>query len=105
MLQRAAPEDAELRLALGMRGGVSLAVWMGGVSLEIDRLRRKDSPYAQLLELTQSDPQVDVIAGTSAGGLNGALLATAVACNVSLAPLRSTWLDKGSFSRPAAQPA
>src|SRR4051812_50225319 len=30
----------ELRLALGMRGGVSLAVWMGGACSEIDRLRR-----------------------------------------------------------------
>lgn len=90
-------DHEELRLAAVMSGGVSLAVWMGGVSLEIDRLRRKDGPYAQLLDLTQSDPQVDVIAGTSAGGLNGALLATAVAYNVSLTPLRSTWLDKGSF--------
>jgi hypothetical protein len=29
----------ELRLALGMRGGVSLAVWIGGAVAEIDRLR------------------------------------------------------------------
>jgi hypothetical protein len=26
----------ELRLALGMRGGVSLAVWIGGACAEID---------------------------------------------------------------------
>ena len=29
----------ELRLALAMRGGVSLAVWIGGTCCEIDRLR------------------------------------------------------------------
>ena len=30
----------ELRLALAMRGGVSLAVWIGGAVSEIERLRR-----------------------------------------------------------------
>jgi hypothetical protein len=30
----------ELRLALGMRGGVSLAVWIGGACDEINRLCR-----------------------------------------------------------------
>jgi hypothetical protein len=36
----------ELRLALVMNGGVSLAVWMGGVAHEIDLLRRasQDGP-------------------------------------------------------------
>src|SRR5437667_12250215 len=75
----------ELRLALVMNGGVSLAVWMGGVTNEFDRARcdgrLNDSggPYAQLLDLFQSTLRIDVIAGTSAGGLNGALLGAAVA--------------------------
>jgi hypothetical protein len=30
----------EVRLALVLNGGVSLAVWMGGVTHEIDLLRR-----------------------------------------------------------------
>jgi hypothetical protein len=34
---------AELRLALAMRGGVSLAVWIGGACAEIDALRRAAS--------------------------------------------------------------
>jgi hypothetical protein len=33
----------ELRLALGMRGGVSLAIWIGGACSEIDRVRRADT--------------------------------------------------------------
>src|SRR5262245_15051597 len=75
----------ELRLALVMNGGISLAVWMGGVTNEFDRARcdglLKDPPglYAQLLDLFQSTLRIDVIAGTSAGGLNGALLGAAVA--------------------------
>ncbi len=32
----------ELRLALAMRGGVSLAVWIGGVCAEIDELLRAE---------------------------------------------------------------
>jgi len=61
----------ELRLAVVMTGGVSLAVWMGGVALEIDRLRRcQPGTYAKLLGLTASEVRVDVISGSSAGGLN-----------------------------------
>ena len=31
----------EVRLAMGWNGGVSLAVWMGGVAVELDDARRK----------------------------------------------------------------
>jgi patatin-like phospholipase len=63
----------ELRIAVVMTGGVSLAVWMGGVTLELSRLvRAEDRTCLKLLRLTRSLPRVDVISGTSAGGLNGA---------------------------------
>src|SRR3954447_26084653 len=35
--------EKETRLALVLNGGVSSAVWMGGVVYELDRLRRDDS--------------------------------------------------------------
>ena len=55
----------ELRFAVVMTGGVSLAVWMGGVAHELNRLVRSDAdPYQQLLELTGCDARVDVIATT-----------------------------------------
>ena len=41
----------ELRFAVVLNGGVSLAVWMGGATLEIDRVTRDDSPYRHLLEM------------------------------------------------------
>lgn len=96
----ALPEDdrEEIRFALAMNGGVSLAVWMGGVVHELDRLRRSEGLYGKLLELTQSSARVDVIAGASAGGLNGALLALAIACNTDLAGVRDLWLQRGSFA-------
>ncbi|MGW0552598.1 hypothetical protein [Streptomyces altiplanensis] len=36
-------DHEETRLALVLNGGVSLAVWMGGVTHEIDALRRASS--------------------------------------------------------------
>ncbi len=92
------PEDLEeLRLALVMNGGVSLAVWMGGVANEIDRLVRKEGAYGELLAATGTVARVDVISGTSAGGINGALLALANVYDASLAPLRDLWLTQGAL--------
>ena len=50
-----ATRDEELRLALVMNGGVSLAVWMGGVAYEINRFIGETHPvYGSLLELTNA---------------------------------------------------
>ena len=88
----------ELRLALVMNGGVSLAVWMGGVTNEIFRLVRERHPvYRDLLRLTRSTARVDVISGTSAGGINGAALALALLYNGDFAQLREVWLNTGSL--------
>ncbi len=94
-----------------MNGGVSLAVWMGGVSAEIDRLRlagRSDAGddavlglWTQLVNALNIRVTVDVVAGTSAGGLNGAALATSIARGTRLPDLRGTWLDVASISRLA----
>jgi patatin-related protein len=93
-----APDDREeLRLALVLNGGVSLAIWIGGVVMEINRLLRGEGAYGEILELTQSVARVDVIAGASAGGINGALLATAIAHAEQLEPLRDVWLDDGDL--------
>ena len=110
----------EMRLALVLNGGVSLAVWMGGVTAEIDRMRR--AAYPDLI--AEPDPAlerwqtllgglgvrlvVDVIAGASAGGLNGAVLAAAIARGRPLPQLRDTWRSVGSIANLASnadQPA
>ena len=126
MAQSSAPGRSrqEVRLALVLNGGVSLAVWMGGVTHEIDLLRRASRVAAGESEDSvggdaEHDPAVfdawvalcrradvgevvvNVIAGTSAGGLNGTLLATAMARGVPLDPpggdagprLRRVWDD------------
>ena len=82
----------DIRLAVVMNGGVSLAVWMGGMTLELQRLamarRRGDGGYLPLLDLLQADARVDVIAGTSAGGINGAFLALGLAHGRDIAQMR-----------------
>lgn len=94
-----------------MNGGVSLAVWMGGVSAEIDRLRLAGREaaggdavlglWAELVNALHVRVTVDVVAGTSAGGLNGAALATSIARGTGLPDLRGTWLDVASIKRLA----
>lgn len=108
----------EIRFALSMSGGLALAVWMGGVSAELYELIRSQSAstpkradastpsgdsrtvYKGLLDLTWSTARADVIAGTSAGGLNGAVLAFAIANGApSILPFRSLWIQAGGFDR------
>jgi patatin-related protein len=94
----------ELRLALVLNGGVSLAVWMGGVAREIDLLVRSEparhagsaGPYGEVLSAARSTATVDVISGTSAGGINGACLAVSLANrNGRLDILRDLWAEQG----------
>ncbi len=103
----------ELRLALVCYGGVSLAVYMHGITKEIWRLSRAsrafhdDAPqscpsegvYIELLRAAEATGAIklrvlaDIIAGASAGGINGIFLAQAIATGQSLDPLTQLWLD------------
>ncbi|MFD0144305.1 MULTISPECIES: patatin-like protein [unclassified Streptomyces] len=107
----------QTRLALVLNGGVSLAVWMGGVTHEIDLLRRasravrsglppeyvdpRDRPVFELWKRVVHEANthvlVDVIAGTSAGGLNGSLLAAAIGRGTALPNLRETWRNAAAL--------
>jgi patatin-related protein len=109
-------------------GGASLAVYMHGVTKELHRLVRasalRDSPggvdtaspseqtYARLLgeladrhrEGVTTQVVVDVIAGTSAGGINGVCLAKALAHNQSLDGFRDLWFERGDIDGLLAAP-
>ncbi|MFM9827835.1 MAG: patatin-like phospholipase family protein, partial [Sphingomonas sp.] len=105
--------EKELRLALVCYGGISLAVYMHGITKEIWRLARasranyddtmpasgSQGVYRALLREIQDDHGlklrvlVDIIAGASAGGINGVFLAQAISTGQSLEPLTKLWLE------------
>jgi len=118
-------KEKELRLALVCYGGVSLAVYMHGITKEILKLVRASKDYHngpgvrgrnEYVEVapdrgdeTDTEPVyfdllkeigerldlrviVDIIAGTSAGGVNGIILARALAHDLRIDPIRSFWL-------------
>ncbi len=94
-----------IRVATVMNGGVSLAIWMGGVTHELNRLRLASSDvppdnegdtavhaaWKAILSAANRTVSIDTLAGTSAGGLNGTLLATAIARGSDLPPMLETW--------------
>lgn len=106
-----AENEQELRLALAMRGGASMAVWIGGAVAEINRLRTallrtgdRPHPWAALAALSGYDSVVvDVLAGASAGGLNATLLATTLVYGMPFDRMREVWVrlgDAEAMARP-----
>ncbi|MGW2400049.1 patatin-like protein [Kitasatospora sp. NPDC001664] len=105
----------ETRLALVLNGGVSLAVWMGGVAHELDLLRHatsgaaedtvraEDQPvfriWKRLAEAARTRVVIDVVAGSSAGGINGMMLATALGRGARLPYLREVWDESASLGK------
>jgi patatin-related protein len=118
----------ELRLAIVCYGGVSLCVYMHGTTKEIHRLVKasrllaaggdetgastpSERVYHDLLtqaagpDGVRTEVVVDVVAGTSAGGINGIFLAKALAHNLSQDLLRDLWFDKGDIKKLLRGPA
>lgn len=109
----------EVRLALVLNGGVSLAIWIGGVTKEIDELRLSSEPdgrrddlgptgslYGELMTILDQRTRVDVISGASAGGINGILLASAIFSGSALPEsLREIWIGLGDFRKLLRSPS
>ena len=125
--------EQEVRFALVLYGGASLAIYMYGIAEEFLHLVRSTAPKERVADtgmagaLAYSEPEsteavyrklgqllpfgpssttggrvrtrfvVDVISGTSAGGINGVCLAKALANGTSLAGLKKVWLNDGDI--------
>jgi len=133
-------KEKELRLALVCFGGVSLAIYMHGITKEILKLVRASSTLHRMTDRAQrgnasftdfvnrDDPEydseavyfdllrelgrkvelriiVDIIAGASAGGINGTMLARALSHDLPTARLRDLWLDNADVSELLAPEA
>ena len=125
--------EKELRIALVCFGGISLAVYMHGISKEVlklvrasralhaigDRARRGSASFFD--GYAREDPEydtedvyfellrdiggtlelrviVDVIAGASAGGINGTMLARALCHDLPMGALRDLWLENADVA-------
>jgi patatin-related protein len=129
----------EVRFAVVMYGGSSLAIYMNGVTQELLHLVRATAPaqplssgpaqvkpldgppgtetvYRKLGQLLSYDapprqgparPEddvttrfvVDIISGSSAGGINGVFLAKALSNDQGLEQLKRLWVDEGDFAK------
>jgi patatin-related protein len=69
----------EMQLGLVVYAGVSLAIYTHGICQEFCNAVRGRGIYKLIKALTDADLVVDVISGSSAGGINGILLAYAIA--------------------------
>lgn len=125
------PAEMEIRFAVVMYGGVSLAIYMNGISQELLRVVRasSDLPDSELdMEGTEGvyrkvaralypsrkpgefsptangTPRtrvvVDILSGTSAGGINAVFLAKALTLNCrDLSALAEMWKHEGDISK------
>ena len=118
----------DVRFAVTMSGGVSLAVWMGGVAREVNLLQQASNArvnaaqgpepsgagatdwdgrcrelYRKLLQVLDVRVTVDVLSGTSAGGINAALLGLSSAAGVDLARPARLVVHHGIHGHPAAR--
>lgn len=95
----------QIRMALVLTGGVSLAVWMGGVVAEIERAVEGRGMYGALCALTKTTITVDVVGGSSAGGINGAMLGLALARGSDTATVRDVWVRAAALGELLRDPA
>jgi len=91
-------ENSEVRLGLVMYGGVSLAVYINGVAREFFEAVRGSGIYGLIRQLTNSKITVDIISGTSAGGINGIFLGYALANNKNFGEMANLWRELGDIS-------
>ncbi len=118
----------EIRFAVVMYGGVSLAIYMNGIAQELlnmvnatseknwDNTAEKystkskgvSSAYSEIANYLASNHKanfrhrfiVDIISGTSAGGINGVCLAKGLARGLdNLKDLEKIWLEEGDLNK------
>jgi len=91
--------EREVRLGIVLYGGVSLAIYENGVAQELFRAVKGEGVYSLIKELTESDIVVDIVSGTSAGGINGIMLGYALANGRDFKSCARLWREDGDILR------
>ncbi len=99
----------EMQLGLVVYGGVSLAIYTHGVCQEFYHAIRGRGIYKLVKALTDADLVVDAISGSSAGGINGILLAYAIANSndreiVDFSQFARIWRNSGDLLKLLKKP-
>lgn len=102
--QKPTVRSREIRLGLVMYGGISLAIYINGVSREFYRAVRGESIYKLIKAFTDSDIVVDIVSGTSAGGVNGILLGYALCNKADFATTAELWRKAGDIGALVRDP-
>lgn len=98
--------EREVRIALVLYGGISLAIYENGVTRSFFELVKGKGIFDLLLKLLDANAVVDVIAGASAGGINGLLLAACLEAGSDFANTAQLWRmhgDLGDLMRPTSE--
>jgi predicted acylesterase/phospholipase RssA len=97
-------KSSEVRCGLVLFGGVSLAIYINGVSREFFDAVRGRGVYKLLKALCDCDIVVDVISGTSAGGINGILLSYALLNGGEFRTTAELWRDMADIGQLIRKP-
>ena len=109
--------EKEIRFAVVMYGGVSLAIYINGATQELMSMVRATAPargdesgeyhlpnvkgveavYRRLGEHLRARFVVDILSGTSAGGINAVYLAKALANDQKIDQLKELWIKQGDI--------
>jgi patatin-related protein len=100
----------ETQLGLVVYGGVSLAIYTHGICQEFYHAVRGRGVYKLVKALTDADLVVDVISGSSAGGINGILLGYAIANSndreiVDFSSFAKVWRNSGDLLKLLQKPS
>jgi patatin-related protein len=99
----------EMQLGLVVHGGVSLAIYTHGVCQEFYNAVRGRGIYKLVKALTDADLVVDLVSGSSAGGINGILLSYALTNSnarelVDFSAFASIWRNSGDLLKLLHKP-
>ncbi len=124
MARMVEPARREIRFAVVMYGGVSLAIYINGVAQELfkmvratarkqyatlgrpetseylvpdEELKGSEPVYRRLGEELKASFVVDILSGTSAGGINAVFLAKALANDQPMDLLKELWVKEGNI--------
>src|SRR6187399_1343428 len=95
----------ETRIGLVLYGGVSLAVYINGVSQEFYHAVQGNGVYRLIKELTDSEIVLDIVSGSSAGGVNGILLAYALCNGRDFTRCSDLWRNAADIRRLVRSPS